>query len=201
MVFISEHSTFLYWVPNRTIVIMHSRTQNAEPRESRTQEDDSLTHHSSSCLLFLLFTPPSQHSFTTDYSFVSYCKIEIFEMTIRKGVRDAASRVRGSIKRLRVRTPIDEVPSLKDFIQKKSVIHQYRSFLRAVGSIGDDTYRHQGLHEVRKEFDSLKFEEDKVVISMAVQEVRVSCAQPKNFISILIIQYFLIFHQYREDVD
>jgi len=93
-------------------------------------------------------------------------------MTIRKGVRDAASRVRGSIKRVRVRTPIDEVPSLKDFIQKKSVIHQYRSFLRAVGSIGDETYRQQGLHEVRKEFDSLKFEEDQVVISMAVQEGR-----------------------------
>ena len=166
------------------------RTQNAEPRqnaERRTRQQNA----------------PSQHSFSCDYSFLSYCKTEIqaFEMTIRKGVRDAASRVRGSIKRVRVRTPIDEVPSLKDFIQKKSVIHQYRSFLRAVGSIGDETYRQQGLHEVRKEFDSLKFEEDQVVISMAVQEVRVSCAQPKNFISTLIIQYFLIFHQYREDAD
>ncbi len=70
------------------------------------------------------------------------------------------------------------IPSLKEFLHRQNVRRQYRDFFRVVNSIKDDTYRIQGRAEVRKEFEALKYETDKLAVSMAIKEV---CLINKNW--------------------
>ena len=77
-------------------------------------------------------------------------------------------RTRGS--RSRKGKSLENVPSLKEFVHRQSVVRQYRGFLRAVKKLNDATFEEQGRNEIRQQFDSLKYETDKITISMAVKE-------------------------------
>ena len=71
-----------------------------------------------------------------------------------------------------VRSRLGNLPSLKEFVHKQSVVSQYRGFLRAVDLIPDEHWRKQARNEIRETFKAFKDEKDAVATKMAVKEVR-----------------------------
>ena len=72
--------------------------------------------------------------------------------------------------RSRLKGKVNNIPSLKDFVHKQTVIRQYRDFLRAVGTISDDHWRRQCQEEVRKTFRLEMNDKDPLRVTMAVKE-------------------------------
>lgn len=82
----------------------------------------------------------------------------------------------GASQRIRSRTrrklDLDsaEVPSLKEFVHRQTVIRQYRGFLRAVNCIPDPTFQSSSKKEVQTSFGRYKNETDALTIQMALRE-------------------------------
>ena len=91
-------------------------------------------------------------------------------MSGQNGTKVITNTLRSTRSRSRVRGNAKNIPSLKDFVHKQTVIRQYRGFLRAVGIIPDDHWRSQCKEEVRKTFKLEQNEKDQLRITMAVKE-------------------------------
>ena len=91
-------------------------------------------------------------------------------MSGQNGTKVITNTLRSTRSRSRVRGSAKNIPSLKDFVHKQTVIRQYRGFLRAVGIIPDDHWRSQCKEEVRKTFKLEQNEKDQLRITMAVKE-------------------------------
>ena len=80
----------------------------------------------------------------------------------------------GQMMRSRTRRKLDldsaEVPSLKEFVHRQTVIRQYRGFLRAVNCIPDPTFQTSSKKEVQTSFERYKKETDALTIQMALRE-------------------------------
>ena len=63
-----------------------------------------------------------------------------------------------------------EVPSLKEFVHRQTVIRQYRGFLRAVNCIPDPSFQTSSKKEVQTSFGRYKNETDALTIQMALRE-------------------------------
>jgi len=92
-------------------------------------------------------------------------------MSARNGSRVIINRTTGPRTRSNKGRQLTEVPSLKEFIHRQSVVRQYRGFLRAVNCINDEKFRRQGRDEIRQQFGSTKNEIDQLAVRMAVKEV------------------------------
>jgi len=62
------------------------------------------------------------------------------------------------------------VPSMKEFLHKQTIVKQYRGFLRSVAMIPDEQWRIHARDEVRQSFGAYKQETDNLSISMAIKE-------------------------------
>lgn len=83
----------------------------------------------------------------------------------RSRLKDTSSSKRATqTKRLR------NVPSMKEFLHKQTIVKQYRGFLRAVAMIPDEQWSLHARNEVRNSFAPYKQETDNLAISMAVKE-------------------------------
>ena len=98
---------------------------------------------------------------------------ETVEIT-QTNASEGASRAAGERVRSRTRRKLDlesaEVPSLKEFVHRQTVIRQYRGFLRAVNCIRDPTFQSSSKKEVQTSFGRYKNETDALTIQMALRE-------------------------------
>ena len=62
------------------------------------------------------------------------------------------------------------LPSLREFVHKQTVLHQYRHFLKAVRLIEDKCYKQEALQEITTQFRKDSMETDSLSIQMAVKE-------------------------------
>jgi len=62
------------------------------------------------------------------------------------------------------------VPSMKEFLHKQTIVKQYRGFLRSVAMIPDEQWRIHARDEVRSSFTTYKKETNNLSISMAIKE-------------------------------
>ena len=102
-------------------------------------------------------------------------KPEAVEITQTNASESAgASRAAGERVRSRTHRKLDldsaEVPSLKEFVHRQTVIRQYRGFLRAVNCIPDPTFQTSSKKEVQSSFERYKNETDALTIQMALRE-------------------------------
>lgn len=67
-------------------------------------------------------------------------------------------------------TKLRNVPSMKEFLHKQTIVRQYRGFMRAVATIPDEKWRIQARDEVRNSFALHKNETNNIAISMATKE-------------------------------
>ncbi len=99
-------------------------------------------------------------------------------MSTRNGSRIILSRTRGRRKSPATESSkVKEIPSLKDFLHRQKVIHQYRGFLKTLKHVNDEGSKSQILKEIRQSFSAYKYEnfdrddsEQQVAVSMAVKE-------------------------------
>ena len=84
------------------------------------------------------------------------------------------SRLKGetSSKQATQRKRLRNVPSMKEFLHKQSIVKQYRGFFRAITMIPDEKWKIHARDEVRTNFAPYKQETDSLAISMATKEVR-----------------------------
>ena len=75
-----------------------------------------------------------------------------------------------------------EVPSLKEFVHRQTVIRQYRGFLRAVACIPDPTFQLSSKKEVQTSFGRYKNETDALTIQMALREGERQLEQVKSMV-------------------
>mmetsp|Transcript_23497 Transcript_23497/g.32956 ORF Transcript_23497/g.32956 Transcript_23497/m.32956 type:complete len:138 (-) Transcript_23497:80-493(-) len=68
------------------------------------------------------------------------------------------------------RSRLGNVPSLKEFVHKTTVLRQYRDFLKAVRLIPDKVDRKPAYMEVRHTFRKLSYETDALSIEMAIKD-------------------------------
>mmetsp|Transcript_29866 Transcript_29866/g.45804 ORF Transcript_29866/g.45804 Transcript_29866/m.45804 type:complete len:139 (-) Transcript_29866:156-572(-) len=68
------------------------------------------------------------------------------------------------------RSRLGNVPSLKEFVHKTTVLRQYRDFLKAVRLIPDDVDRKPVHMEVRDTFRKLSYETDELSVEMAIKD-------------------------------
>eukprot|EP00545_Synedropsis_sp_CCMP1620_P002361 CAMPEP_0119021916 /NCGR_PEP_ID=MMETSP1176-20130426/26984_1 /TAXON_ID=265551 /ORGANISM="Synedropsis recta cf, Strain CCMP1620" /LENGTH=108 /DNA_ID=CAMNT_0006976633 /DNA_START=109 /DNA_END=431 /DNA_ORIENTATION=+ len=67
---------------------------------------------------------------------------------------------------------LKDVPSLAEFVHRRTVLHQYRSFLKCIHSIPkeDEKQRNHMRVEVKERFLTLQHETDSLTIQMAIKE-------------------------------
>eukprot|EP00549_Striatella_unipunctata_P024249 CAMPEP_0118674804 /NCGR_PEP_ID=MMETSP0800-20121206/1089_1 /TAXON_ID=210618 ORGANISM="Striatella unipunctata, Strain CCMP2910" /NCGR_SAMPLE_ID=MMETSP0800 /ASSEMBLY_ACC=CAM_ASM_000638 /LENGTH=149 /DNA_ID=CAMNT_0006570035 /DNA_START=81 /DNA_END=530 /DNA_ORIENTATION=- len=86
-------------------------------------------------------------------------------------VMHSAKRIARPRKRRRGKeTELVDVPSLKDFVHKQTVIHLYRTFFRAAARIPDDKFREDAQKEIRQTFKNDAIQTDKLAITMALKD-------------------------------
>eukprot|EP00978_Attheya_sp_CCMP212_P016192 scaffold42226_cov45-Attheya_sp.AAC.5 len=78
-------------------------------------------------------------------------------------------RTRGSVVVERSQK-LPQVPSLKEFLHRTTVLRQYRAFLRAVAVIPDTPWRIQAQTEVRTTFRRNASETDRMALKMTVAD-------------------------------
>ena len=97
-----------------------------------------------------------------------------------------ANTAAGQRIRTRSRRKLDldssEVPSLKEFVHRQTVIRQYRGFLRAVACIPDPTFQLSSKKEVQTSFGRYKDETDALTIQMALREGERQLEQVKSMV-------------------
>ena len=88
--------------------------------------------------------------------------------------------------RTRSRRKIDlgstDLPSLKEFVHRQTVIRQYRGFLRVVACIPDPTFQLSSKKEVQTSFGRYKSETDALTIQMALKEGERQLEQVKSMV-------------------
>jgi hypothetical protein len=62
------------------------------------------------------------------------------------------------------------VPSLQEFVHKQKVLRQYRSFLKAIRLIQDETDRENAFLEVKRDFKAHAALQNTLAIQMAVTD-------------------------------
>lgn len=72
---------------------------------------------------------------------------------------------------------LKDVPSMADFMHTRSVLHQYRHFMRCIHRISDEPYQQQARKEVQQRFRQLREEKDGLTIKMALKEGERQLAQ------------------------
>ena len=76
----------------------------------------------------------------------------------------------------------DALPSLREFVHKQKVLHQYRHFLKAVNLIEDKQYKLEALQEVTTKFRRDSMETDSLSIQMAVKEGETRLVQVRSLV-------------------
>ena len=86
----------------------------------------------------------------------------------------SSSRIVSQVSRqVRRRGRTESIPSMKEFVHKRTVLHLYRDLLKCVqrmGDDGDESYRREAWKEVREQFQRHSYETDPVTIQMALRE-------------------------------
>ena len=75
-----------------------------------------------------------------------------------------------------------DLPSLKEFVHRQTVIRQYRGFLRAVACIPDPTFQLSSKKEVQTSFGRYKSETDALTIQMSLKEGERQLEQVKSMV-------------------
>ena len=129
-----------------------------------------LTENTTSRLSRLCHTNPSQFVFAA-HLFHNHLCLVLMSSTSRKIILERSGQflARGPRKRGGKALP-DALPSLREFVHKQKVLHQYRHFLKAVNLIEDKQYKLEALQEVTTKFRRDSMETDSLSIQMAVKE-------------------------------
>mmetsp|Transcript_1608 Transcript_1608/g.2362 ORF Transcript_1608/g.2362 Transcript_1608/m.2362 type:complete len:133 (-) Transcript_1608:531-929(-) len=77
---------------------------------------------------------------------------------------------------------LKNVPSMAEFVHKRTVVRQYRHYLKCIHRIPDHDYQESARNEVQKRFRQLVSETDALTIKMALQEGHRRLAQVQSMV-------------------
>mmetsp|Transcript_14221 Transcript_14221/g.18103 ORF Transcript_14221/g.18103 Transcript_14221/m.18103 type:complete len:173 (+) Transcript_14221:3-521(+) len=84
--------------------------------------------------------------------------------------------------RRRRSAPTESIPSMKEFLHRQTVTHQYRSFLKAVKLFPKGTEQAEAFREVKSTFRVCGRETDPISIRMAVTDGQRKLAQVQSLV-------------------
>mmetsp|Transcript_26146 Transcript_26146/g.75485 ORF Transcript_26146/g.75485 Transcript_26146/m.75485 type:complete len:193 (-) Transcript_26146:396-974(-) len=96
--------------------------------------------------------------------------VEITQTNASDTTAETGQRIRSRTRRKKLNLDSSEVPSLKEFVHRQTVMRQYRGFLRAVACIPDPAFQSSSKREVQTSFGRYKNETDALTIQMTLRE-------------------------------